>query len=545
MDLLLAFVLAMSVTVALIPLLARFAGRLQVLDAPNPRKVHSTPIPRVGGIAMFAGALVPMLYWLRDDPRLPAFVAAALLLVAVGVWDDRRELSHVPKFVGQLAAAVLVMLFGGVLVHSVMLGERVELSPLVAVPLTLVFLVGVTNAINLADGLDGLAGGTTLLSCCALALLGLTIDERFVATISVIVAGSILGFLRFNTYPARVFMGDGGSQFLGFTGAVLAILVTQSGPAALSTALPLLILGLPIIDTLAVMLQRISEGRSPFAADKNHIHHRLLTLGFEHFEAVFVIYLLQAMLFVAGWYLRYESDITILLTFAVFALAVLGALHAAARSGWRWRSVQVEPGVADAAAGPARWWMPLRRWLPQVSLTVAGTMASLFVLRTAWVAAPISSDIGWLAAIFAAALCIAAVPPISARMPPWWLHGALYVGAVVVVYLDVNAVQPLPVYIELAGLALLVGSVLLSFRLTQQRRFRLTPLDFLVVFIALALPNLPGSAATPRDLGFAAIKLIVLFYGIELLLTHSPRSKFLLQVAGIATFGLIGARALL
>jgi hypothetical protein len=200
-------------------------------------------------------------------------------------------------------------------------------------------------------------------------LLALTLDERLVAAVSIILAGSLLGFLRFNTYPARIFMGDGGSQFLGFTVAVLAILITQHESLPISAALPLLLLGLPILDTLSVMAQRLAEGRSPFAADKNHVHHRLLALGFAHYEAVFIIYLTQACLFVFAWYLRYTSDVAIVAVFAGFAVVTLGLLHLGAKYGWRWR---MGPAGAetDGSARPG-WWRALRQRMPAWTLAVA------------------------------------------------------------------------------------------------------------------------------------------------------------------------------
>jgi UDP-GlcNAc:undecaprenyl-phosphate GlcNAc-1-phosphate transferase len=543
-DLLLAFVIAMSITMALIPVLTRLAGRMHVLDAPGPRKVHVRPMPRVGGIAMVAGALVPLLYWLHPDPRLPAFLAAALLLLLVGVWDDRAELGYLPKFVAQVAAAVTVMAWGGVLVHSITLADRVELPLAVAVPLTLVFLVGVTNAINLADGLDGLAGGTTLLSCCAMALLALTIDEPFVATVSVVVAGSILGFLRFNTYPARIFMGDGGSQFLGFTVAVLSVLLTQTTSTPISAALPILLLGLPILDTLSVMAQRVAEGRSPFSADKKHIHHRLLELGFRHHEAVFVIYAAQGALFVAAWQLRYYSDLTIVVVFGLFAALVLGLLHVASVRGWRWRaspaSLQGESVPVERDDG----WRRFRSALPHWALAAAGGCVAIYALRVVGLASPIPADVGWLAAALALMILIAASVARVRPMPTWPVQASLYVAVVAVVYLDVTAVPSLPLPFELLAVVFLAGSVMLSFRLTTVRRFELTPLDFLVVFVALTLPNLPGSLATPRELGLGAVKLVLLFYAVELLLSQSSASRFVLQTLGVAVLGAIGLRAL-
>ena len=145
--------------------------------------------------------------------------------------------------------------------------------------------------------------------------------------------GSLLGFLRYNSYPARVFMGDGGSQFLGFTVGVLAVVLTQDASMPLSAALPLLLLGLPILDTLTVMALRIREGRSPFSADKQHLHHRLLGLGFDHFEAVALIYLLQGALFLLAWRMRYDSDVAIVAVFVAFAATLLPALFVAEHRG--------------------------------------------------------------------------------------------------------------------------------------------------------------------------------------------------------------------
>lgn len=540
----LAFVLAMSVTMALVPMLTRLAGRLNFMDAPGPRKVHQHPIPRVGGLAMVAGAVLPLLYWAHGDPHLPAFLAAAAVLVGIGVWDDRAELGYLPKFGAQLAAAIIVVTWGGVLIHSIMLADRFELSGVVAAPFTVLFLIGVTNAINLADGLDGLAGGTTLLSCCALALLAFSLDDRFVAMVSIIVAGSILGFLRFNTYPARIFMGDGGSQYLGFTVAVLAVVVTQRDGSPISAALPLLLLGLPIIDTLSVMTHRLAEGRSPFSADKTHIHHRLLALGFEHYEAVIIIYLAQAALFVAAWYLRYESDLVVCLVFALSAAAVLGILHAGAHFGWRWRRPSTTTAQAAlVVAGPGAW-RRFRAWLPAAALATAAVSAVVYAARIAWTARPIPTDVGWLATLLAVVLVLSSSLGGLRPRSTWLAHVSLYVAVVIVVYLDVTGVPPLSTRFELIALTLLAGSVMLSFRLTAQRRFQLTPLDFIIVFFALALPNLPGSVAEPQALGVGALKLAVLFYAVELMMSESTVSRLALQSTGVVVLAVIAARSL-
>jgi UDP-GlcNAc:undecaprenyl-phosphate/decaprenyl-phosphate GlcNAc-1-phosphate transferase len=543
-DLLLAFVIAMSVTMALIPMLMRLAERFQVIDLPEPRKVHSRPIPRIGGVAMVAGAVAPLLYWLQSGPTLHAYLLAALLVVGFGVWDDRATLGYLPKFFGQLLAAFIVVTWGGVTIHSLTLTERMELPAAMAVPLTVLFIVGITNAINLADGLDGLAGGTTLLSCCAIALLGLGTGDRFVTTVAIILSGSLLGFLRYNTYPARVFMGDGGSQFLGFTVAVIAVLLTQVETAPFSTALPLLLLGVPIIDTLMVMAQRIREGRSPFSADKNHIHHRLLSLGFDHHEAVIVIYLLQGALLVTAWLMRYESDLSIGLVFAAYSLLFLGSLTGASHTGWRWRapdSVRSD-GFEDTRRRSLR---ALRELLPRWSIWIIGAGTALYALYVASAARPIPVDVGWLCFALAVVLVAAGLFGAARSTPDWILHGSLYVCAVVLVFLDLTTgMGKRPVALEMAATSVLAASVMVYVRMTTVRRFRLTPLDFLVILVAVTLPNLPGSVAAPRELGLAAVKLLIVFYAVEMLLGHSRTSRVACHSLAILTVSVIAWRAL-
>jgi UDP-GlcNAc:undecaprenyl-phosphate GlcNAc-1-phosphate transferase len=377
-----------------------------------------------------------------------------------------------------------------------------------------------------------------------MAVLALAIDDRFVAANSIIVAGSILGFLRFNTYPARIFMGDGGSQFLGFTVAVTAILLTQGNTSSYSAALPVMLLGLPLLDTLFVIVQRVREGRSPFSADKNHLHHRLLGFGFQHFEAVFIIYFLQAALFLVAWVLRYESDLLIIGAFAVFAGLVLTVLQVGEVGRWQWRPATApSENAAQIAAGPA-WWRSLRNSLSGWTLAVGGALAAAYAVRTAWTATPITADIGWLAIGLVVGLIAAGVLSLTKRVPIWVPQLALYIGVVVVVFLDVTATARLPGLVEKGGFALLFVCIMLSFRLTFARRFNLTTLDFLVVFVALALSNLAGSIGPPRDLSLGVVKLLVLFYAVELLLSHSTRSRVLLQIAGVGVLACIGLRAL-
>jgi UDP-GlcNAc:undecaprenyl-phosphate/decaprenyl-phosphate GlcNAc-1-phosphate transferase len=525
MDLMLAFVIAMIVTMALIPPLARAAGRLNVLDDPGARKVHSQPIPRVGGIAMVAGAVLPLCLWLPMDPTLLAYLLAVLVLLVFGAWDDRVNLGALTKFSGQLVAALIIILVGHVSIDSIMLGERVALPHWLGFGLTLFFLLGITNAINLSDGLDGLAGGTILLCCAALALLGANWQVRFVETIGIVLMGAILGFLRFNTHPARIFMGDAGSQFLGFSAGVLSILLTKQAATPLSTALPLLLIGLPVLDTLTVMVARLYAGRSPFSADRRHFHHRLLDLGFDHYEVVIVIYVVQCLLLLLAWQLRFENDLLIVASFLAFAVLFTGGFVFLERAGWRWRA----PGTGSQRSllARVRAWLRAKERFTRWSMRIMGLCVAVYLLGVALCAQSITRDIGWLSAACLIPLLLGARGPRWAFADTWLVRGALYVAVIVAVYLDQGTSLHAPLWqaVKFTFLPLLAICVVLGIRLSAQRRFEATPLDLLLIFGAIALPNLPGLAAAPSNYGLSAAKLVVLCYAVEMIAVIGSRLR--------------------
>ena len=269
-----SFVLTLFVTLVTIPVLMRIAGWLRLVDIPDARKVHAVAIPRCGGIAIALGTAVPVLMWVPLDRATTSYLVAARIIVGFGVWDDVKPLHYGWKLLGQALAVGVVMAGGVVIEHVPFFG--LDPAPIwVSYPLTALFLLGVTNAVNLFDGLDGLAGGCVLLTLSALAALAYLGQGFPVTLIVVAIAGSIFGFLRYNTHPASVFMGDAGSQFLGFTTAVLMILLIERCDHALIPGLALLLLGLPRLDTCTVTVQRLWAGRSPFSADRNHLHHKL------------------------------------------------------------------------------------------------------------------------------------------------------------------------------------------------------------------------------------------------------------------------------
>ena len=524
MLLIVPFLVAMVVTMAILPLLVKNAQKFALIDNPGGRKVHSIPIPRIGGVAMSIGVLLAAALVIPVDGPVRYFLMGAGVLVIFGALDDRFDLAPRFKLLGQLLATLIVVFGGKIQIHSVTLDDNVLLPQWVSLPLTIFFLVGVTNAINLADGLDGLAGGTTFLCLCALALLAYSSGETICAAMALAFAGAVLGFLRFNTYPASVFMGDAGSQLLGFAVGILSLLATQSGTTAVSAATPVLLLALPILDTLSVMAQRLSEGRSPFSADKNHIHHKLLSFGFNHHEAVMVIYIIQADLFVLAYWLRFESDLLILSVVSAFFLASLLLIQTATRHGWRFR----QPNANMKESPVSRLWnlLLLPQYLPRWSYIAVAVAVGAYGLLVTAETATLSGDLNMLAVALLAVnvflLAILRTKPLSIVE-----KAAFYVTATIFVYLDTVVLADTEWFSAFNWAAILVAGAgtVLRLRLSQDRVFVLTPLDLIVLFVALVVPSLPASSELPHNGALGIAKLVVLFYAIEVLV-----SKVELQV---------------
>jgi UDP-GlcNAc:undecaprenyl-phosphate/decaprenyl-phosphate GlcNAc-1-phosphate transferase len=534
------FIVALAITTACAPLLLRWAPRIGLTDLPGRRKVHTTAVPRVGGIAMAAGILVPTALLPQLTSPVLGLLAGLLVLLVFGVWDDRVDLDYRVKFLGQFLAVGLCMGIGGVRIESLTLDVRVELPAVLSFVLTFVFLVGVTNAVNLSDGLDGLAGGLAFLCLLAIALLGAITGNWTVTTLALIEAGAILGFLRFNTHPARIFMGDGGSQMLGFSIGALAIIATQGESSALSASLPLLLLGLPILDTLTVIVRRLAAGQSPFVSDRNHLHHQLLGLGFTHREAVAVIYCVQVALFLLAYFLRFQSDLAIVMVYGAFAAVLLGALRWATRAGWRAHSGEARPlagallrrmhnpALAAALARVASWTMCLG--------LVAYALLVLVSTRH------VGGDVSLLSAAMLALLFVLSRFT-STRPLGWFERLPAYLSVILLVYLDQTASARAGVAsLSWILIAVTAGAALLRFGFSQ-RRLEVTALDLLVVFVALVIPNLPGFVSLPPDLPGDILKAVVLLYVVEMIegmeiRREVPRAVVAVMLASITLRGL-------
>lgn len=321
----------------LVPFVARLSVRIGGIDTPNERKVHIHATPRLGGIAIFTSMLFTIIFFCDINQQIKGFLAGAIVVFLTGLADDLANLTPRQKFVGEFVAAGLAVFLGGITVRN--LGNPfgmgiIELGP-VAIPFTLIAIVGLINAVNLMDGLDGLAGGVCAIASVSFAVISYNSGNSTLFPLTIALLGALLGFLRYNNYPARIFMGDGGSLLLGYCMGVFSVLLACNGTSPVSPYIPLLILGVPILDTLVVMVKRKWAGKRLFQPDKTHLHHRLLDVGIGHKYTVLIVYSFSYLLNIIamiGCNLNRAgtcnlNDTYLLLMMISVSASIYGALH--------------------------------------------------------------------------------------------------------------------------------------------------------------------------------------------------------------------------
>ncbi len=509
----------MLLTMVFIPPVKQLGYRFGLVDTPNQRKVHLTPIPRIGGVAMILGATVPLILWLSLSPALLSYLLGATLIIIFGVLDDAFDLDFRLKFVVQIAAALIVVFVGDIQIHSFSLfGHLFELPYWLSVGLTVFFFLAVINAVNFADGLDGLAGGITLLSLIALAGIAYDSGIRDVLLISIVLVGSVMGFLLFNSHPAQVFMGDGGSQFLGFSLAAMSVYLTQKEDTMLSAFTPLLIVGMPLIDLVYVVVSRKIRGLSPFHPDKRHIHHRLLALGLRQYGAVFVIYLLQSGIIVSALVFRDRGD-TFFLALYLFFLGTVSFLITAAL---RYGSLPGAGSINRLMYGPVRRLRVLvkRKRLPGIAQKIAlFSMVGYLVLGTL-ILHEVKFEVGMIAAGLWSLFFVLKPRQVTEKMSGWFIRFVYYLTASGVLFLTYTSPEIFDVYRLWIKVffSILAVVIFIAIESSGDERLKLRPIDFLVVTTALILPGVVGLSDIDEVYWFVAAHLLVLFYGVELVL---------------------------
>ena len=299
----LALLTALVVSFLMTPVVKSFAYKVGAIDVPkDERRMHHKPIPRLGGLAIFAGFMASILLFvdIRLNPQMQSILLGAVIIVVLGVVDDIMALPAKLKFVIQIAAALIPVL-NGVSIQA--LSNPNIFSPnaywvlnWLSVPVTVLWIVGITNAVNLIDGLDGLANGVSAISAATVLVIALICSEAQVAVVMAALVGACVGFLPYNLNPAKMFMGDTGATFLGFILSTMSIQGLFKFYAVISFAVPFLILGLPIFDTAFAMIRRMAHGQSPMHADRGHIHHRLIDMGLNQKQAVATLYVISGIL---------------------------------------------------------------------------------------------------------------------------------------------------------------------------------------------------------------------------------------------------------
>jgi len=296
------FALALAISLALTPFVKAFAVKIGALDVPDHRKVHTRVMPRLGGLAIYAAFTAVILLFLpwmpsgllssNDRNLIGALLCGGTLIVLLGALDDRFQLNAKLKFLVQIAAACVVVFGFGVKIDLVNIPFGSAMQPMadgLAIPLTIFWIVGVTNAINLIDGLDGLAAGVSGIAIGTILVMAALMGQGSVILLSTVLLGAVAGFLHYNFHPAKIFMGDSGSLFLGFALAMLSMLGFKQ-ITVVSFVTPILIIGVPLSDTFFAIVRRWVNKKPIFAPDKGHLHHRLQQLGFSHRQAVLIIY---------------------------------------------------------------------------------------------------------------------------------------------------------------------------------------------------------------------------------------------------------------
>ena len=535
------FFAALVISMAIIPLAIRWAPHLGMLDYPDARKVHTSPIPRAGGIGIVLGALIPILLWAPSDPAVHAYLFGSLVLLGFGMWDDAKSLGHRIKFFGQIIAAVAVVYYGDVYIETMPFMDVVQLPDYLAKPFTVFAIIGMINALNVSDGLDGLAGGLSILSLSCIAYLASQADGDVAIVIVLATLGGALGFLRYNTYPARVFMGDGGSQFLGFTLGFLAVFLTQKVNTALSPALPLLFLGLPIIDILAAIAQRLYYNISPFVATKHHIHHRLLELGFDHYEAVVIIYSVHTLFVVSAILLSYEQDWLIMSLYLGTCAALLLSLFIAVHKGWRAHQSRATTRLTKAINA-----LREHRIFRIAPIGYVKIAIPVFLVVVGLWANKIPSDFGIISIVLLSIVLWHLL--FRAGKDSMVLHTVHYVTAAFVVYLQTinfDAGKPILDTMEIIYFVMLAVAVGLVIRYGKENQFRTTPMDYLVILIVVLTGILLHSVPDVAAIGLMAVKLIIVFYGCEIIISHSKGRWSTLNISSLLTLSALAVRGML
>ncbi|WP_077369523.1 glycosyltransferase family 4 protein [Anaerosalibacter sp. Marseille-P3206] len=323
---LIPFITATILSFVMTPIARKIAYRVKAIDIPkDARRVHKKPIPLLGGLAIYISTIITILIFLPLDKTTFSIIIGGSIIVISGIIDDTKDLSPKMKLLFQILAAV-VLVIGGIKIDFITNPFKGGLLYLkgFSIPLTIFWIVGITNTVNLIDGLDGLAAGVSLIASMSLFFVASRFMYEPIMIMSLVLAGSCLGFLPFNFNPAKIFMGDTGALFLGFMLSIISIEGVMKSVATIAIVVPIIILGLPIFDTTFAIFRRLLNGRPIMEADKGHLHHKLLQRGLSQRQTVLILYAISAVFgFSAVLIAKANSKQAVIIAGIVIVLTIL------------------------------------------------------------------------------------------------------------------------------------------------------------------------------------------------------------------------------
>lgn len=546
MQLFTIFIISLFLTIALVPVSKHLAFRMNILDIPDARKVHLAPMPKMGGVSMIIGAFIPILLWVPRNNFIHSIIIGSAIIFIFGLIDDIKPLTSIQKIIPQTVAALIVILFGGVKIVGLgsLAPESYIIPDLLSVPLTLLVIIGITNAINLSDGLDGLAGGISMLSFIAIGFLSFWCGNAQIAIMAVAVIGGIAGFLRYNTHPAVLFMGDAGSQLLGFLSIIFALVLTQSNtPYSKILALPLI--GFPILDTITVMIERVMKKKSPFTADKNHFHHRLLRFGFFHSEAVLSIYIIQACFICFAIIFRFHSAWVHVLFFVIFSTIILLLFFTARMRKWVFR----RDGSFDTVFKKRLRVLKEKKISIRICYGVLRYGLPLIFAVQILIPGKIPVYLSVLAGSFAV-LTGAGYYFNWSKYKEYILRFSIFITGTLLLYTAETNPAPWMVNrlmeLNTLGFFIIVLFVVLTLNLTQRRKgLKITPMDILVFIVILVLPNLPTTHLQTTGVGVTLAKALILFFCYDVLVGEMRGESVILAKPFIAGLIILAFRGMI
>jgi UDP-GlcNAc:undecaprenyl-phosphate GlcNAc-1-phosphate transferase len=539
------FMTALFASLIMVPFLCRWGMEQKMVDVPDERKMHRHAVPRLGGISICMAFLFSLLVFVDLTREMGGILAGMLIIFVTGMVDDLYGLPPFRKFFGEVCAVLTTIVVSHFYIRTLgnLFGTGEIILPLwLAIPFTLVAIVGVVNAFNLIDGLDGLAGGVSVITLAAFAMLAYHSGNIDVQVFCVALLGGLLGFLKYNFFPARIFMGDAGSLVVGFIVGFLSIGLTQRGGSSIQPVVPLLVIGLPVADTLWVMARRIKEGHSPFVADRTHLHHKFLDLGFEHRYTVILIYGIS--LTWAALALCFHNDPPVLLLAGYVTLNIM--LYASLRFlGTRLHLLRFlgndsNQGLRDSAK--------YKSMSTGMALTVR--LLQVFVIVYLFLAILACHDTGslllHLILVFFAASC--GLLFLTRDSGNQFLL-SMYYGASMVITFVVTRFGSMGFPSGLAlrqwGDLLLTGMALLTvlrFSFRKQGEFYLTSLDYLLlglsIFLAVVAPQVSGIV----NLTGVLVRGIILFTAFKVIAVQEKQATRLMAWAILGTLLVMGVR---